>query len=169
MRSPSLRLLSVWLLVAAVAAAAVIGCRKEPVAPPETVAINGHAWHVELAVTPDQRHEGLAHRTSLPRDRGMLFIFERAETQQFYMFNCQMAIDIAYIDSDHRVIRTYTMYPEPGVEESDLKLYSSGQPAQFALEVGGGELVRAGIQPGQKVEFSAGIAGAIKAQPSTGR
>ncbi len=167
MRSPSLRVLSVGLLVAVVVAAT--GCHKEPGAPSDTVAINGHTWHVELAVTPQQRHEGLAHRTTLPRDRGMLFIFDRAEPLQFYMFNCQMAIDVAYIDSDHRVIRAYTMYPEPGVPENELKLYSSEDPAQFALEVGGGELVRAGVKPGQQVEFSAGIAGTTKAQPSTGR
>ena len=168
MRSPSYRLLWVGLLAAAVAATA-LGCRKEPAAPPETVAIDGHVWHVELAVTPDQRHEGLAHRTTLPRDQGMLFIFEEAQPLEFYMLNCQMDIDIAFIDADHRVIRTYTMYPEPGVEEDNLKLYPSGRPAQFALEVGGGELVRAGVEPDQRVEFSAGIAGAIKAQPSTGR
>ena len=156
------RLLWVGLLIATVAAATILGCRKESAAPLETVTVNGHAWHVELATTPAQRHEGLAHRSSLPPDHGMLFVFERPQALDFYMLNCQMAIDIAYIDSDHKVIRTYTMYPEPGVAEGDLKLYSSVQPALFALEVAGGDLCRAGIKPGQQVEFSAGIAGSIK-------
>jgi uncharacterized membrane protein (UPF0127 family) len=157
------------LLVAAVAAATIFGCHKESAAPLETVAVNGHAWHVELALTPEQQHEGLAHRSSLPPDHGMLFVFEQAQMHQFYMLNCRMAIDIAYLGSDHRVICTYTMYPEPGVAEGDLKLYSSVEPAQFALEVAGGDILRAGVKPGQQVEFSAGVAGAVKAQPFTGR
>jgi uncharacterized membrane protein (UPF0127 family) len=145
------------LLAVVVATTVVVVCRKEPVAPRETVTINGRAWHVELALTPEQQHEGLAHRASLPPDHGMLFVFEEAEPLQFYMLNCLMAIDIAFIDSDHKVIRTYTMPAEPGVPEEKLKLYPSIEPARFALEVGEGELARAGVKPGQKVEFSAGI------------
>ena len=145
-----------------VAATVVVLCRKDAALPREAVTINGHAWHVELALTPEQQHEGLAHRASLPPDRGMLFVFEEAEPLQFYMLNCLMAIDIAFIDSDHKVIRTYTMPAEPGVAEEKLKLYPSVEPAQFALEVGEGELARAGVQPGQKVEFSADIPGTRK-------
>ena len=162
MRKPTFRLLPLVLLAVVVVATVVVVCRKEPVLPRETVTINGHAWHVELALTPERQHEGLAHRDSMPADHGMLFVFEEPQPHQFYMLNCRMAIDIAFIDSDHKVIRTYTMPAEPGVAEENLKLYPSVEPAQFALEVGEGELARAGVQPGQKVEFSADIPGTRK-------
>ena len=169
MKSLTYRLLPWVLLAVVIAATVVVLCRNEPAVPRETVTINGHAWHVELALTPEQQHEGLAHRTSLPPDHGMLFVFEEPGLHEFYMLNCQMAIDIAFIDADHKVIRTYTMPAEPGVPEEKLKLYPSVEPAQFALEVAEGELARAGVQPGQKVEFSADIPGTTKAQPSANR
>jgi len=156
--------LAVFVLTLVAAVAAIRSCDPQSSALPDTVAINGRTWRVDLATTDETRHKGLGGRASLPQDHGMLFIFGAAKPLDFYMLDCKMAIDIAYIGADGKVIRTYTMQPQPGVAEEDLKLYPSVEPAQFALEVAGGELARAGIAPGQKVKFSPGIAPA-KADP----
>jgi uncharacterized membrane protein (UPF0127 family) len=153
-----------FVLVPAAAVVAIRGCDKRSSAPADTVTINGHTWRVELATTDQARHKGLGGRASLPQNHGMLFVFREAKPLDFYMLNCRMAIDIAYIGADGKVIRTWTMQPQPGVAEEDLKLYPSVEPARFALELAKDDLVRAGVAPGQKVQFSPGI-DPTKAQP----
>jgi uncharacterized membrane protein (UPF0127 family) len=147
----------------------LVACGTIAVALPNNVAINGHTWHVELALTPDQQQEGLAHRSSLPRGQGMLFVFDEARKRDFWMKGCEMTIDIAFIGPDRKVLRTYTMPPEPGKTEEQLTLYNSVEPAQYALEVGKGDLAAAGVKRGDVVSFSPGIPLITKAQPSTGR
>lgn len=122
-----------------------------------TVTLNGQTWEVELATTDGTRHRGLGGRESLPKGRGMLFIFREPRDLSFWMLDCRMDIDIAYIRADGTVIRTYTMKAQPGAAEADLKLYPSLEPAQYALEVAAGELSRAGVAPGQKAQLSPSI------------
>ena len=72
-------------------------------------------------------------------------------------------LDIAFIASDLRVVKTCTMPVEPyGFEE---KTYPSEFPAQYALEVAAGQLAAAGVKVGDKVEFSPGVPPAAKAAP----
>ena len=115
------------------------------------VEINAHVWRVVPAMTRAARYRGLSGRRSLGRDEGMLFIFPQPKVLEFCMRDCQIALDIAFIDSDLEVVRIHTMAVEPdGVA---LKTYKSDRPAMYALEVGAGELGRAKVKVGQKVTF----------------
>ena len=147
----------------------LVACGTIAVALPNDVTVNGHTWHVELALTTQQRERGLANRSSLPRGHGMLFVFDETRVRDFWMKGCEMDIDIAFIGPDHRVLRIYTMPPEPGKTEEQLRLYNSVEPAMYALEVGKGDLEAAGVKRGDEVIFSPGIPLIIKAQPSAGR
>jgi hypothetical protein len=143
------------IAVSILAVALAGGCHRKPPSP--QVIINGRAWQVELALTPEQHAEGLAHRSSLAADSGMLFVFDQARPRQFWMRNCQIALDVAFISADRKVVSIRTMYPEPGKSEGDLATYNSGGDALYALEVAAGELDRAGVKPGQAVIFSPDI------------
>ncbi len=66
------------------------------------------------ATTDAQREKGLGGRVALPPDGGMLFIFADAKLRSFWMLDCKMVIDIAFISAERRVVRIYTMYPQPG-------------------------------------------------------
>jgi uncharacterized protein len=137
------------------------GCQKPPAAPVHAVTIGGRTWQVELAQTVEQRYRGLSDRPKLDADKGMLFIFAQPDMQQFCMRQCLIPLDIAFLDADRRVVKTYTMAVEPyGL---DRKVYSSESPAQYALEVLAGALAKAGVKVGDKAEFSAAIPKAAKA------
>jgi uncharacterized membrane protein (UPF0127 family) len=106
---------------------------------------------VELATTPQQRYQGLSGRRSLAPDEGMLFVFDEADERTFCMRDCYIAIDIAFIGADARVLNVMTMYPER--DRAGTRPYRSAGAAQYVLEAAGGSLVRAGVKPGDAVRL----------------
>jgi len=143
--------------------AALAGCGNSDPAPPAEVTINGRTWRVELATTPDARFQGLSNRKAIDPNAGMLFMYPAPQMMEFCMRQCLVPLDIAFISSDRRVVKTYTMPIEPyGLEE---KSYASEMPAQYALEVAAGQLAAAGVAVGDTVEFSRGVPPAAKAAP----
>ena len=144
-----------------VLAHAAPGCRKASQA--DRVTINGRTWQVELATTAQQRYQGLSGRRSLDDSGGMLFVYQRPKVLEFCMRDCHIPLDIAFITSDMRVTKVYTMAVEP--DRAGRKQYSSGMAAQYGLEVGGGELARAGVVVGSRAELSAGIPSPLWAEP----
>jgi len=135
------------------------GCRKK--SSPAQVTIAGRTWTVELAATVEQRYLGLSGRDSLAEDAGMLFIYPGPRVLQFCMRGCAVPLDVAFIDSDLRVVKIHTMAVEP--DRAGRVTYSSETPVQYALEVAGGVLAGAGVSVGDEVRFSSGVPEAAKA------
>lgn len=86
-------------------------------------------------------------RERLDLDSGMLFVFEEPQFLNFYMKNTPLALDIAFLDSDCRIIDIQPLYPysEEVVTSKGLALY--------ALEVNRGFFQRAGLGVSDKIEF----------------
>ena len=135
------------------------GCRKQS-APPQ-VTIKDRTWTVELALTPDQLSRGLSGRTYLSENDGMLFVHAELKVAQYWMRDCLIPLDIAFITQDMRIATIYTMVVEDDLTE--LVLYPSRVPVLYALEVSAGSLARAGIEVGDKVTFSGDIPPPAKA------
>jgi len=108
--------------------------------------ISGTKLAAEVASTPEQRSIGLMYRFSLQPDHGMIFVFERAEPQAFYMKNTYIPLSIAFIGRDGRILNIADMAPR------DESLHWSIGPAQFALEMRKGWFAAHGIGPGDRVE-----------------
>ena len=141
------------------AAATAGGCRDRSGA---WVEIAGRRWHVRLATNQAQWRTGLAGVKELRQDEGMLFVFDKPEVQEFWMRECVIPLDLAFIDAEGRVVRTVTMAVEPA-GTAELRLYSSDVPVLYALEVSAGGLEAAGARPGDVVNFSPEVRRAIKA------
>ena len=152
------------MLAAAVCAA---GCSKgsdhDTKSSSPAVTINGVKWYVQLASTEAQRERGLMGRDSLADDEGMLFLFDKPAERSFWMKNCLIPIDVAFIGPDMRVISTHQMRVEPDLR--GRAIYPSSGNALYALEVPGGCLRRAGVEPGQTVTFSGFDPRAIEVSP----
>ncbi len=124
-----------------------------------SVTINGHTWHVSLATTLKERKKGLGGRDDLPHDEGMLFVFPSAQILEFCMRNCNIGLDIAFMDEDLRVVNFCSMAVEP--DRRGTAIYRSKQKAKYALEVRNGEFSGAGLQEGQQAGFSCTITRAL--------
>jgi len=126
----------------AVAAAHAFAAAELPVV---SLSINGKKIVAEVAATSEQRATGLMHRFSLRPDHGMLFVFERAEPQAFWMKNTFIPLSIAFIGADGRILSIDDMAPQ------DERLHWSKGPALHALEMRKGWFAERGIRPGDAV------------------
>ncbi len=62
-----------------------------------TVTIDGKTFVVEMATTIDQQTQGLSGRTSLNPNNGMLFVFNPATSEAFWMKDMNFSLDIVWI------------------------------------------------------------------------
>jgi len=132
-------------------------------ADPPRVRIGSAVWKVELATTGQQRYTGMGSRAYLGPVDGMLFIYPDAAPRAYCMRDCVISLDIAFIDSDMKILKIYTMPAEIG--RAGTVAYQSYKPAQYVLEVAGGMLRRNGVVEGLKVELLGKIPHAAKSEP----
>jgi uncharacterized membrane protein (UPF0127 family) len=115
---------------------------------------DGGVLRVEIADTPDERSTGLMHRTSLPDDAGMLFIYEAPRIPSFWMKNTLIPLDMIWIGADKRIVEiNANVQPEPGVADSALRRYGPTVPVSYVLELNAGAAARLGLAPGSLLAF----------------
>ncbi len=103
---------------------------------------------VEVARTDEQRARGLMFRRDLPRDRGMLFIFDETSEHPFWMRNTLIALDMIYLGDDRRVVGVVTN-AEPRTDTPR----AVGKPSRYVVEVPGGEAAAHAVVPGTRAVF----------------
>ncbi len=113
--------------------------------PATTLTIGKQKIVAEVATTTEQRTMGLMYRFSLKPDHGMIFVFEKAEPQSFWMKNTFIPLSIAFIASDGRILNIADMAPQ------DERMHWSNGLAQYALEMRKGWFAERGIGPGDRV------------------
>jgi uncharacterized membrane protein (UPF0127 family) len=108
------------------------------------------AFTVEVARTPAEQQRGLMSRSSLPRDRGMLFVWRAPEVRRFWMKDTLIPLDLISIRNG-RVVGIAHMTPCLA-EPCPLTATPS---ADAALEVGGGVAAARGVEVGALAESPA--------------
>ncbi len=103
---------------------------------------------VELALTPRERAQGLMFRRELLPEHGMLFVFERAEQQSFWMKNTYLPLDMIFITSSMRVLGVIENAKPHSTESRQVPGES-----QYVLEVNAGFAQIHGIGTGTAVRF----------------
>jgi uncharacterized membrane protein (UPF0127 family) len=150
--------LGLWLALFALAAA-IAGCSNGSDAPPQ-VKIGSTVWDVDLALTNEQRLCGMGGKAYLDEGVGMLFVYPEPAPRSYCMRDCLISLDIAFIDSNLRIVKIYTMPVE--FDREGRVAYTSNTPAQYVLEVAAGGLGRKGVVEGTKVELLGNIPPATK-------
>jgi uncharacterized membrane protein (UPF0127 family) len=169
--TPSIRFL---LLLAPVALAACGGApgteSPQPVvtaaaapteSPQPVVTVGGASFRVELAITQEQRTQGLSGRAMLAPGSGMLFVFDQEGRYSFWMKEMRFPLDLVWIGARCTVvdITHKAPSPAPGLTLAELPLYTPVAPARYVLEVNGGETEAAGVRVDSRVEFRGSLAG----------
>lgn len=140
---------------------------RAPALPPVSddrvgIDLGGERFVVELAADPAAQHRGLSGRDSIDPNGGMLFGYpSAARALQFVMRDCEVPIDIAFLDRGGRVLAVHAMKVEtprqpwetPRQYEQRLPRYTSPAGAQFALEVAGARLEALGVGVGSHARF----------------
>lgn len=105
-------------------------------------------FDVELAVTSEQRAQGLMYRQKLPAEAGMLFLYPAARPVSMWMKNTVIPLDMLFIGDDGRILQI----AERAIPGSTATI-SSHQPARAVLELNGGTAARLKIQVGDRVLY----------------
>jgi uncharacterized protein len=114
--------------------------------PQAWVELGGERFRVEIAGDDRSRMRGLMFRDALPRDHGMLFVFEQELPLAFWMKNTLIALDILYFDQHRRLVSVAANVPP--CTTAYCPSYPSSGPARYVLELNAGLADELGIETG---------------------
>ena len=112
-----------------------------------------HVIDAQVAATPEQRSTGLMFRQNMPQSEGMLFVFEQAAPQCFWMKNTLLPLTAAFVADDGTIVNLADMKPQT------TESHCSIQAVRYVLEMNQGWFSKKGIRAGFK----------LSGQPFTGK
>jgi uncharacterized membrane protein (UPF0127 family) len=104
-----------------------------------------HLIQAQVAQDFEQRQIGLMWRKEMPQNEGMLFVFEQAAVQCFWMRNTLLPLTAAFVADDGTIVNLADMKPQS--DES----HCSKKPVRFVLEMNQGWFAKRNIQAGYKL------------------
>lgn len=111
------------------------------------ITLNEKKILVEVADEPHERGKGLMFRKEMPADQGMLFVYDKEEHRSFWMKNTYIALSIAYLDQNGKIVHIADMKPQD--ETSVPSIF----PAQYALEMNQGWFEKYNVEVGMTVKL----------------
>ncbi len=104
-----------------------------------------HQITAQVAATPDQRQTGLMHRREMPQMEGMLFVFEHAVPQCFWMMNTLIPLTAAFVADDGSIVNLADMKPRT------TDSHCSAKPVRYVLEMNQGWFAKKGLKAGSRL------------------
>lgn len=133
------------LAAAALLAASAFAQEPQMNLPRVRLAAGMHQIDAQVASTPDQRQTGLMHRKEMPQHEGMLFVFDYAAQQCFWMKNTLLPLSVAFVADDGTIVNIDEMKPQT------LDSHCSSKPVRYVLEMNQGWFAKKGIKAGTKL------------------
>jgi uncharacterized membrane protein (UPF0127 family) len=112
---------------------------------------NGVSITAELAVSDEERQQGLMYREKIDSDQGMLFVFEQEDKYSFWMKNMKFSIDMIWLDRDKRIVHIERKVPP--CKSDPCPSYSPLIPALYVLELKAGSADENHLKLYDKLEF----------------
>ena len=109
------------------------------------LSVGMHLIDTQVAASPEQRSTGLMFRKEMPPSEGMLFVFEQASTQCFWMKNTLLPLTAAFVADDGTIVNLADMKPQT------TDSHCSAQPVRYVLEMNQGWFGKKGIKAGFKL------------------
>ena len=128
----------------------IIAFQINKTAPKSKVTINKHDFAVELATTSAQQQLGLSGRASIPKNQGMLFIFQTANRYPFWMKDMKFNLDMIFINKN-KIVSIFQNVPKPKNANAKLPTYAPSSPANEVLELNAGVAKADGFKKGDTV------------------
>lgn len=139
------RIAAVRVLAALVLAAAALHARAEPALRTQVLKVASHPLKVEVAASEAEREKGLMFRKSMPREEGMLFIFDDPGYYAMWMKNTLIPLSVAFVDRAGTILNIEDMEPQT------LDTHLAAGPALYAIETNKGWFESHKVHAGDKV------------------
>lgn len=121
------------------------GHAQQPSLPAVQLGAGMHLIRAEVADRDETRSLGLMHRTSLPPNGGMLFVFDTSGVHCMWMKNTLLPLSVAFLDDDGAIVNIADMQP---LSETT---HCAARPARYALEMTQGWFAERGIRAGTRL------------------
>lgn len=108
--------------------------------------------YVEISDTPAKRTQGLSGRSGLPKNTGMLFVFENSQVQTFWMKDMKFSLDFIWINQG-KVVNLHKNIPPPIKTGFIPAVISSQVPIDKILEVPAGFIDARKINIGDEISL----------------
>lgn len=123
-----------------------------------TVTARGQAFRAEVASTEPERARGLMGRAQLATDACMIFLYDQEGTYRIWMKNCLIALDVAWVDAEGRVVELVAGVPPPSPlrvyrSDADYPNYGGSVPSRSFVEFPAGTIKRLGLKKGDRLEW----------------
>jgi len=106
-------------------------------------------YQAEAAGTRPQKSRGLMHREHMPRNHGMLFLYDPPRKTAMWMKNTHIPLDMLFINADGRIVKI-----EENTEPMSTRTIPSEGKVRAVLELNAGQVAEHGIKTGDRVEYS---------------
>ena len=107
-------------------------------------------FKVELAMTNQEKANGLMFRQNLEINKGMLFIFEKQDIYQFWMKNTLIPLDIIWINENKEIV--YIKQNALPCKENCNKI-TPDKKAKYVLEINSGLIKELNIKTNDNVNL----------------
>ena len=104
--------------------------------------------NAQVAATQEQRAIGLMNRADMPQHEGMVFVFEQAQVQCFWMKNTLMPLTAAFVADDGSIVNLADMKPQT------TDSHCSEKPVRYVLEMKQGWFASKQIRKGYVLKSS---------------
>jgi uncharacterized membrane protein (UPF0127 family) len=118
---------------------------QQPSLPAVQLGAGMHLIRAEVADRDATRSLGLMHRTSLPPNGGMLFVFDESAVHCMWMKNTLLPLSVAFLDEGGAIVNIADMQP------LDESTHCAARPARYALEMTQGWFAERGIRAGMRL------------------
>jgi uncharacterized membrane protein (UPF0127 family) len=118
----------------------------------QKVLLQGQVFHVEVAITENQKELGLGNRSALAADAGMLFVYDHKEQYRFWMKGMHFPLDFVWLDGNKIVDLTRNV-PAPRSVTDMPYVIAPMQAVDKILEVNAGVIDKLGLKVGDTVTF----------------
>ena len=117
---------------------------------PSQACFKEHCFNIELAVTEEERSQGLMFREYLALNEAMLFVFPEEGEYPFWMKNTLIPLDIIWINQEKEVVFIRENL-QPCEDEYSCPLVRPDKNAKYVLEVNEGIVEKIGLEVGDKI------------------
>lgn len=122
------------------------GIEKYPV----TMRIGGTAFKAKLANSDSERQKGLSGTRSLPKNHGMLFVFDDNGFWGIWMKDMNYPLDIIWLSQDKNIVHI-----EENVEPSTYpRTFTPFVPARYVVEFPANTVSQNHLKEGDKASFN---------------
>jgi len=119
----------------------LVSCAQGP-----AILFEDATFALELVETPKEKEQGLMFRESLPKNQGMLFIFEDEARRMFWMKDTLIPLDMIFLNEGLEVVDVKNDV-QPCKKDPCPRYIS--KPARYVLEINSGLARTHGIEVGK--------------------